>query len=40
MWYLWVIRHLEGNRYSIPEFTEEHCWVTGPQEAIWQPEKK
>lgn len=40
MWYLWVIRHLEGNRYSIPEFTEEHRWVTGPQEAIWQPEKQ
>jgi 5-deoxy-glucuronate isomerase len=37
MWYLWVIRHLEGNHYGTPVFTEEHRWVTGPEDAIWQP---
>lgn len=39
MWYLWVIRHLEGNRYGIQTFTEEHTWVGGPEETIWQPKK-
>jgi 5-deoxy-glucuronate isomerase len=40
MWYLWVIRHLEGNRYGKPEFTKEHEWVSGPEDRIWQPKKK
>jgi len=39
MWYLWVIRHLDGDRYGSPEFTAKHRWVTGPQDAIWQPKK-
>jgi 5-deoxy-glucuronate isomerase len=39
MWYLWVIRHLEGNHYRTPEFTGEHTWVTGPEDAIWQPKR-
>ncbi|MDR1949829.1 MAG: 5-deoxy-glucuronate isomerase [Spirochaetaceae bacterium] len=39
MWYLWVIRHLEGNRYGVPVFTGEHRWVTGPEDAIWQPKR-
>jgi 5-deoxy-glucuronate isomerase len=39
MWYLWVIRHLEGNHYGTPTFTEEHRWVTGPEDAIWMPAK-
>jgi len=39
MWYLWGIRHLEGNRYGSPEFTPAHTWVTGPEDAIWHPKK-
>jgi len=30
MYYIWVIRHLEGNRYTVPEFTEEHQWTLQP----------
>jgi 5-deoxy-glucuronate isomerase len=39
MWYLWVIRHLDGNHYGIQTFTEEHIWVTGTEEKIWQPKR-
>ena len=27
MYYIWVIRHLPGNPYTIPEFTQEHAWT-------------
>ena len=27
MYYIWVIRHLEGNPYGIPTFVPEHTWV-------------
>lgn len=27
MYYIWTICHLEGNRYSVPEFTEDHRWL-------------
>jgi 5-deoxy-glucuronate isomerase len=41
MWYLWVIRHIEGTHYgpatNTPVFVEEHTWVMGPEENIWQP---
>jgi 5-deoxy-glucuronate isomerase len=41
MWYLWVIRHIEGAHYgpatSTPIFIEEHKWVTGDETKIWQP---
>jgi 5-deoxy-glucuronate isomerase len=41
MWYLWVIRHLEGAHYGpatkTPIFVKEHEWVTGPEDKIWQP---
>jgi 5-deoxy-glucuronate isomerase len=41
MWYLWVIRHIEGAHYgpatNTPVFIEEHKWVMGDQNAIWQP---
>ena len=43
MWYLWVIRHLEGNPYgpatNTPVFVEEHKWVSGDESAIWQPKE-
>jgi len=41
MWYLWVIRHLDGAHYgpatSTPIFVDEHKWVTGDESKIWQP---
>lgn len=41
MYYIWVIRHLENNPYTVPEFTEEHAW-TQTEDAnarVWQPMK-
>jgi 5-deoxy-glucuronate isomerase len=35
MFYIWVIRHLEGNRYGTPTFVPEHTWVTEPKAKIW-----
>jgi 5-deoxy-glucuronate isomerase len=35
MWYLWVIRHLDGNRYGTPEFASGHVWVGGKDAEIW-----
>jgi 5-deoxy-glucuronate isomerase len=29
MYYLWVIRHLPGHPYTVPEFAEEHRWLLG-----------
>lgn len=37
MYYSWVIRHLPDNRYSIPEFTEEHRWTMEKGATFWQP---
>jgi 5-deoxy-glucuronate isomerase len=41
MWYLWVIRHIDGAHYGpatdTPIFTEEHKWVMGNENNIWQP---
>lgn len=37
MYYAWVIRHLPGNRYTVPEFTPEHRWTMDPKAAFWQP---
>jgi 5-deoxy-glucuronate isomerase len=34
MWYAWVIRHLPGNPYVAPEFTEAHRWLKAPGAAI------
>jgi 5-deoxy-glucuronate isomerase len=35
MYYLWVIRHLDGNRYGAPTFVPQHTWVTDPKATIW-----
>ncbi len=35
MWYLWVIRHLDGNPYITPRFVPEHTWVTDKDAKIW-----
>jgi 5-deoxy-glucuronate isomerase len=41
MWYLWVIRHIDGAHYGpatgTPVFVEEHKWVMGDESAIWNP---
>lgn len=37
MWYLWVIRHLEGRRYVTPIFAEEHLWTMESDADIWMP---
>lgn len=35
MWYLWVIRHLPGARYSVPEVSKENRWMLDA--ATWSP---
>ena len=37
MYYIWVIRHLKDNNYTVPEFTEEHQWLLEEDADIWQP---
>lgn len=38
MYYSWVIRHLPNDRYTVPEFTEEHKWIMDPGSDYWDPE--
>jgi 5-deoxy-glucuronate isomerase len=38
MYFLWVIRHLDGNPYIKPTFVEKHLWVEAEDAVIW-PEK-
>lgn len=38
MYYSWVIRHLPDDRYSVPEFTEEHAWIMSPDAQYWDPQ--
>jgi 5-deoxy-glucuronate isomerase len=37
MYYSWVIRHLPGLPYTVPEFTAEHEWTMQPDAAYWEP---
>ena len=37
MYYSWVIRHLPGDRYSVPEFTAEHTWIMEAESRYWRP---
>ncbi len=37
MYYSWVIRHLPGNPYGVPEFTAEHRWTQDPAAGFWWP---
>ncbi len=39
MYFLWVIRHLEGNPYIKPDFEEKHLWAEDPKAVIW-PERE
>ncbi|MBZ4666222.1 5-deoxy-glucuronate isomerase [Mahella sp.] len=38
MYYIWVIRHLEGNPYITPTFEPEHLWVMRQDAVIWPTE--
>lgn len=35
MYYVWIIRHLEGNPYIRPNFEEQHLWVEQPGAKYW-----
>jgi 5-deoxy-glucuronate isomerase len=37
MYYSWVIRHLEDNPYTVPEFTKEHIWTMDKGASFWNP---
>jgi 5-deoxy-glucuronate isomerase len=37
MYYSWVIRHLPGNPYTVPEFTRDHTWMMEPDANFWRP---
>lgn len=37
MYYAWVIRHLPGLPYDVPEFTEAHRWLLDNARAPWWP---
>jgi 5-deoxy-glucuronate isomerase len=39
MYYAWVIRHLPGNPYTVPEFAPEHAWTMAPGSCGWWPRK-
>jgi len=43
LWYLWVIRHLDGNPYrspAYPYFLPEHDYLRNPATPIWPDTKK
>lgn len=37
MYYSWVIRHLPGDRYTVPTFIDEHDWTRDPNASFWRP---
>lgn len=37
MYYSWVIRHLPGDPYTVPDFTEAHAWTMDAGAAYWWP---
>jgi len=37
MFYVWVIRHLPGEPYTVPEFTADHTWLKEPAPPVWRP---
>jgi 5-deoxy-glucuronate isomerase len=39
MYYAWVIRHLPGDRYTVPVFEDEHDWTRDPtaSQSFWRP---
>ncbi|MFA6783463.1 MAG: 5-deoxy-glucuronate isomerase [Sphaerochaeta sp.] len=39
LWYLWVIRHIENNRYGIQTVPPQYQWVTQEGAQIWEPKR-
>ncbi|NMA13392.1 MAG: 5-deoxy-glucuronate isomerase [Chloroflexi bacterium] len=39
LWYLWVIRHLDGKPYGIQTFEPQYQWVTDPNAKFWPDNK-
>lgn len=37
MWYAWVIRHLPGQPYDVPEFDPAHVWTSRAPADHWWP---
>ncbi len=37
LWYAWCVRHLEGSRYSVPRFVDEHAWTLDRSSPVWRP---
>jgi len=37
MYYLWIVRHLEGKPYEGFEFAPEHEWVLDAKSGVWEP---
>lgn len=40
MYYIWVIRHLHNNRYTVPEFTADHAWTQDVNAPFWKPRQE
>lgn len=40
MYYIWVIRHLKDDRYTVPEFTKKHLWTMDANANFWKPKKE
>ncbi|HWJ04879.1 MAG TPA: 5-deoxy-glucuronate isomerase [Steroidobacteraceae bacterium] len=40
MYYSWVIRHLPGLPYTVPEFTPEHAWTLRSDAQFWWPGRR
>ena len=38
MYYIWIVRHLAGNRYTGFHYTPEHEWVLDAKQQGWRPE--
>lgn len=38
MYYIWLIRHLPNNRYTVPEFTHSHRWTMDADAELWRPQ--
>ena len=38
MYYIWVIRHLDDDPYTVPEFNAEHAWTKDKtaNQRVWQ----
>lgn len=39
MYYLWIVRHLEAERYTGFEMTPEHAWLLDPNAQGWEPRR-